>query len=173
MAKTVEIKKLELLCCLPGNLYIDDKMIAWRLQHHVVGLVCNRCEKKLGDDNFAYMNGKDHEIVCDLCVRDILPGEMFDHYRKYHSIAHLYSRFGDMMRDSQVEFMMHHEKKRDSWETRDMTDLIIQLIRVFCKFTITENDMQATYDELIDLMLMCLMTGVRYKKELDADGETT
>ena len=96
---------------------------------------------------------------------------MFGHYRKYHSIQHLYSRFGDMMADSQVEFMMHHKTKGDSWQDCVLADLIVPLIKVFCKFVLTEQDIQQSYDELIDLMLMCLMAGTRYQMELNADKE--
>ena len=165
-------EKLELLCCVPGEIYIDDTMTVWNIKSYLADEVCNRCGKTLTMSDSAFLNSKDHEVVCEDCVREILPVTIFSHYRNYHKVEHLFARFGPMMNDMQEEFLRHVPEKGDSWEDCEMTNLVVPLIKVACKFILADTE-EISYEELIDLGNMCLMTGTRYRRELDEDTETT
>jgi hypothetical protein len=93
---------------------------------------------------------------------------MFKHYYDFHSVQHLMSRFDDMLKMCQVEFLLHLEKKKDTWQDASVHSMVWKTEEVAAKLTVAfhARDAKAVYDELIDLMLMCLMTGTLLRKEL-------
>ena len=145
--------------------YVDVDMSHWQSQETLLGM-CIHCRKIITEAAGFARCGTDDVLHLD-CVRVYHPSELLSHVESYHKIQHLYSRFGEVLDDADAEFQFHMPEKGDSWKTCEIRQLFNPFITVLAKAVVASDgdDDLAFYDEMIDLLNMCLMVAERFRRD--------
>lgn len=102
--KIMPIKLLQLMCVVPGDIYIDPDMDVWRLKVCDVSfdnLECYVCEGDLESLNLWFeKESNSNVIVHHECTERLVPGELFPVFNTYREIYKAEKEIDNPDRDS-------------------------------------------------------------------------
>ena len=100
-----EFEPLQLLCVIPGDLYLDAKMDVWRQKvcdASFEGLKCYVCEEELESLSSWFEKESNPNVIVhhDDCVEKLVPVEIFPVFNAYREIYKAEIEIGNEDRDS-------------------------------------------------------------------------